>query len=332
VALARRPESVHTTTDRQGASSASWRTVYGQRGSVTEATWSPGYQFQPQTYGGDRFVHVLDGELCAFLIDGRGRRYSFAMRPGDFLRVPSMAVHWLANRSANECHWAMFSCPGVQWFSDLGPTAVELLGPWEKPRYVERESVPGTLLVDKTNYPVSETEENPAYIGSDGPGLFKGNSQIPSNRVDNPDGTWLSTKIVYASGASVMEGTRPGGYHSRPHVHACEQINLVLKGVLWGYVIDPSGTSHAFELSPGAFWRVPAMAVHWIFNRSDDSCELIELHTPGLQDDPKLRGGAVPLLADYEQLVAREGLVSNIYVQTSPHLVADSERAASATA
>lgn len=329
--LAWRHESIPALSQHFEACLSSSRTVYGHQGSVTHATWSSGYRSQPQVYAGDQFIHVLSGELHAFLIDGLARRNSFVMRCGDFLRVPSMSVYWVVNKHADVCRLAVFRCPGVQWFSDLDLSAQGLFAEWESEEHRAPNATQGTNLVERAHYPVEAMEAMPLAPGAYSAGLLGVDDAIPLSRVDNPDGTWLSTKIVYGPGASVMKGTRPAGYHSRPHIHACEQINLVLKGNLWGYVVDPSGAPHAFEIGSGDFWRVPAMAVHWIFNRSADTCELIELHTPGLQDDPKLRSGAIPLLADYEPETARHRIVSNIYVETAPSLVADAELQASLT-
>jgi mannose-6-phosphate isomerase-like protein (cupin superfamily) len=90
-------------------------------------------------------------------------------------------------------------------------------------------------------------------------------------------GSGLSTKQVFGRELSLMVATRGAGYHSRPHVHDCEQLNYVLSGEIWIFVED-EGT----HLSPGDFLRVPRMKVHWAWNRGDEPCEIVEAHAPGL--------------------------------------------------
>jgi mannose-6-phosphate isomerase-like protein (cupin superfamily) len=97
-------------------------------------------------------------------------------------------------------------------------------------------------------------------------------------------GAGLSTKQIFGRDLSLMVATRGPGYHSRPHVHECEQLNYVLSGEIWIFVED-SGT----RLSAGDFFRVPRMQVHWAWNRGEEPCELLEAHAPGLDvgaEDP----------------------------------------------
>ncbi len=103
-------------------------------------------------------------------------------------------------------------------------------------------------------------------------------------------GTSFTTKAVYGNASSLMVATRPPGYHSRPHRHDCEQLNLLQSGELWVFVVD-----RAFHLKAGDFLRIPADELHWSWNRSDAPCTLVEVHTPGLQDDPLIKAYAVGL-------------------------------------
>jgi mannose-6-phosphate isomerase-like protein (cupin superfamily) len=102
--------------------------------------------------------------------------------------------------------------------------------------------------------------------------------------------TSFTTKAVYGNSSSLMIATRPVGYHSRPHVHDCEQLNWLQAGELWVFVND-----RAFQLKTGDFLRVPAGEPHWSWNKSAEPCTLIEVHTPGLQDDPLITSYAVGL-------------------------------------
>jgi mannose-6-phosphate isomerase-like protein (cupin superfamily) len=104
----------------------------------------------------------------------------------------------------------------------------------------------------------------------------------------------LRTKQVLGLRSSLMVASRSGGYHSLPHSHDCEQLNYVQAGQIWVFVGDT-----AYLLQTGDFLRIPAGAVHWAWNRGQDDCELIEVHSPGLL----LPGadGAPRLLADTER-------------------------------
>ncbi len=90
----------------------------------------------------------------------------------------------------------------------------------------------------------------------------------------------LRTKQVLGQNSSMMIAARSGGYHSEPHSHDCEQLNYVQTGEIWVFIEDT-----AYHLRVGDFLRIPPGAVHWAWNRSDDTCELIEMHTPALALD-----------------------------------------------
>jgi quercetin dioxygenase-like cupin family protein len=105
----------------------------------------------------------------------------------------------------------------------------------------------------------------------------------------------FTTRSVHGAQASLMIATRPGGYHSKPHRHDCEQLNWLTAGHVWIFVDD-----RAYEMHPGDFLRIPANAVHWAWNRSDESCYLVEVHAPGMQDDPSVADISIGLFADGE--------------------------------
>ncbi|HEY3472306.1 MAG TPA: cupin domain-containing protein [Amycolatopsis sp.] len=107
--------------------------------------------------------------------------------------------------------------------------------------------------------------------------------------------TSFSTQAVYGNSASLMFATRPPGYHSKPHRHDCEQLNLLRAGAVWVFIED-----RAFHLKAGDFLRIPAGAVHWAWNKSDAPCEMVEVHSPGLQADPTIREFAVGLFDERE--------------------------------
>lgn len=102
--------------------------------------------------------------------------------------------------------------------------------------------------------------------------------------------TTFSTKAVYGNSSSLMVATRPAGYHSRPHLHDCEQLNLLPVGALWVFIED-----RAIHMKAGDFLRIPAGRIHWSWNKSTEPCILFEVHTPGLQADPLISGFAIGL-------------------------------------
>ncbi|MER7542894.1 cupin domain-containing protein [Actinomadura sp.] len=108
--------------------------------------------------------------------------------------------------------------------------------------------------------------------------LFAEASQVNEQVVEmKVAGGELRTKQVLGQNSSMMIAARSGGYHSEPHAHDCEQLNYVQSGEIWVFIEDT-----AYHLRTGDFLRIPPNAVHWAWNRSDASCELIEMHTPGL--------------------------------------------------
>src|SRR3546814_5075875 len=107
---------------------------------------------------------------------------------------------------------------------------------------------------------------------------------VNSNDPVNGDSAIISTKLVYGNEISLRVAVRHGGYHSRPHVHDSEQLNYLAEGELWIYV-----EGQGYHLRAGDFMRVPRMAVHWAWNRSDRPCVLYESHCPANIGNPRVR-------------------------------------------
>ncbi|CNF05088.1 Uncharacterized conserved protein%2C contains double-stranded beta-helix domain [Mycobacterium tuberculosis] len=111
--------------------------------------------------------------------------------------------------------------------------------------------------------------------------LFAAAAQVSEQVVEmKVSGGELRTKQVLGQNSSMMIAARSAGYHSEPHAHDCEQLNYVQRGEIWVFIED---TAHL--LRAGDFLRIPPNAVHWAWNRGDGTCELIEMHTPGLELD-----------------------------------------------
>ncbi len=78
-------------------------------------------------------------------------------------------------------------------------------------------------------------------------------------------------------------------------MHDTEQLDYMAAGEMWVFIED-SG----FLAKAGDFFRVPSNAIHWTWNGSSQPCTIVESHAPGLQNDPKLVNGAMPLLKEGE--------------------------------
>ena len=103
----------------------------------------------------------------------------------------------------------------------------------------------------------------------------------------------MVTKAVYGAQCSLMVATREAGYHSRPHRHMSEQINYVAEGDIWVFIDDK-----AFLAKKGDFYRIPANAVHWGWNRSDGPVTTFQAFAPPL--DPHTRKNSQSLLQESE--------------------------------
>lgn len=119
--------------------------------------------------------------------------------------------------------------------------------------------------------------------------IYASGDSVTEQTADMGD-TAFTTKAVYGSASSLMIATRPGGYHSRPHVHDCEQLNWLQRGELWVFIED-----RAVHMRSGDFLRIPHGARHWSWNRTGEPCTLLEVHTPGLHADPLIATHAVGL-------------------------------------
>ena len=110
--------------------------------------------------------------------------------------------------------------------------------------------------------------------------------------------TSFTTRIVHGQNSSLMLAERPPGYHSRPHTHDCEQLNVLHEGELHIYTEEA-----AYHLRAGDALRIPPNLIHWSWNRSDAPCLLIEVHTPGIHHDPNLSEFATALLDERDAVI-----------------------------
>lgn len=130
-------------------------------------------------------------------------------------------------------------------------------------------------------------------------GLFVRADDVPAGQVQVEQAAdaagGLSTKQVVGTASSMMIARRTAGYHSKPHVHDCEQLNYMLDGELSIFV-----DKNVYHLKKGDFLRIPPNVVHWSWNRSEKHCELFECHAPALDLLP--RDQSIQLLNEEEDI------------------------------
>jgi gentisate 1,2-dioxygenase len=93
----------------------------------------------------------------------------------------------------------------------------------------------------------------------------------------------------------------------------------VIDGEIWILIEE-----EALHLKAGDFFRVPSMAVHWAWNRSDKPCTFIQSFTPIHEIN---RPGAVGLLDKGEQKpddrkLSRNIMVSDEYMKAAEEKIA----------
>lgn len=105
-------------------------------------------------------------------------------------------------------------------------------------------------------------------------------------------GGHLSTYHVFGVDSSMMLATRSPGYHSKPHIHAAEQMNYVLEGQMTVFIEDK-----AFHLEVGDFLRIPSNTIHWAWVTGEKPCTMLQSFAPVHE---KSRKGSVGLFDDGE--------------------------------
>lgn len=100
----------------------------------------------------------------------------------------------------------------------------------------------------------------------------------------------LRSEKVYGNETSIVLAERDADYHTKPHVHDCEQMNYILSGEIWFYVGE-----HGYRCREGDLMRIPRNAVHWAWNRSSGKAVVIESHCPPLIQGEEARARIVSL-------------------------------------
>lgn len=296
------------------------RLAVGRGASLTYAAMPAGARSLPHVHNGEQLTYVVSGEIWAFVIDAKGHKHAVCMQAGDFGRFPALAVHWCWNKGNAPCTLIAGHMPALHGEQQ----GQDMLASWEHP---VTSKASHTYFVDLAHHPIEETERV-AEGGNGGrwPGLFRRGNDIAAAVADeHSSARGLTNKMVYGHAGSLMVATRQGGYHTNPHVHECEQLNFVTSGRLSSFIIAPDGAAHTLSPQAGDFWRVPSWRVHWI--RSDPSAgpfQMVELHCPGLQGDPRANDRAVPLFLDDED-PKTTGSPSNIFLEPTTYHVQDIE-------
>jgi quercetin dioxygenase-like cupin family protein len=107
--------------------------IYGTQCGMMVATRAGGYHSSPHKHIAEQLNYVIDGEIWIFV-----EQEAFHLHAGDFLRVPSMTVHWAWIRSSQPC------------------TMVEAFSP---AHWITRSGTVG-LLIEGRDAPVEEQSRN----------------------------------------------------------------------------------------------------------------------------------------------------------------------------
>ena len=271
----------------------------GRRGHITVSLWEPGDRSDPQVANCERVGYVTEGVIDVMMVGPNEEPIGRELSKGGFFRVPPFTVFWFRNRGRVLASLVQFIVPFCE-SGDLdaeNPETGLLIEPWE---HAAPAAMPVMFKADAERYPIIETEKSVVTGDSAESSWVLREEEVESFSVVHNLRVGLTTKVVYGETGSIMVARRPNGYHSTPHFHACEQINFVSEGEIWGYVADLKGNAGTYHLKQGDLWRVPDMAVHWTWNQSGAPCELVEFHSPGMHADPDLGHGAVGLFGETE--------------------------------
>jgi quercetin dioxygenase-like cupin family protein len=277
--------------------------IYGTDLSFSLSTVEAGFASAPNVHNSEELAHVMSGEL-EFWIEGRRA----VVKAGDFVRVPKMVVHWIVNASGSEATLIQSHCPAILVSSDPAGN----IGLFEDKE--RRPPTPSTPIWLSPNY-LSKPPEFP-QIQSLERLHVPAAGVLDSEHFQMAAAGRLTSKFVYGLDSNLMKAKRVGGYHSKPHVHDCEQLNLLMEGELWVFLED-----QAFFMKPGDFLRIPRGRHHWAWNTGKGECLLLENHSPVL--NPAAKPNAKPLLTDAES--SRLGYIAVNY--WSPESICEREQA-----
>jgi quercetin dioxygenase-like cupin family protein len=113
----------------QGGAMSTYQ-IHGTQCGMMVATRTGGYHSSPHKHVAEQLNYVIDGEIWIFV-----EKEGFHLRAGDFLRVPSMAVHWAWIRSTGSCTMVEAFSP-AHWITRSG--TVGLLNEGEEATVTEQ--------------------------------------------------------------------------------------------------------------------------------------------------------------------------------------------------
>lgn len=258
--------------------------------------------------------YVASGSVEAFVIDLADKPRGQVLPEGSFFRVPATLIHWFRNRGDRYAvlMTVLVDNGSEPWGGDVAGTP--LAADWEDPADFMRATP--AWPADPGRYPVSEDDEKGA-LASPPNGLFRTPAEVDEFRISHHLVVPLRTKVVAGRGASIMVAERPGTYHSTPHIHAAEQINIQVEGLNWKYCVGPDGRYAASQARAGDIFRFPNMVPHWAWGRDGGGSKVVEFHVPGLHGDPDFQVGLVTLLSDDDNLEPSESRARNIFLDNA---------------
>lgn len=266
---------------RSGRKRKLTRSVFGSELSLSLSVVEPGYRSDPNVHVSEEICTLVEGELSFFL---EGQRID--LKTGGFVRIPKMCVHWIENTSPSTATLIQSHCPAM-FVSYENPDAnVGLLERDENLR-----SLPSSPIRLSRSY----QESRPEFPQVDSIENLSATAEqvLESLHFQMASAGRLTSKFVYGLDSNLMVATRVGGYHSKSHVHDCEQLNLLLEGELWVFL-----ENEAFFMKPGDFLRIPRGRHHWAWNTGGGRCVLVENHSPVL--NPAAKPNAKALLTERE--------------------------------
>lgn len=265
--------NLHTMKGENQAAADSSRVttkmVFGRDASLAICECVPGYHPAPHVHDSEQIVYIAEGELWIYL---GGTPYH--LRQGDFIRIPRMTMHWMWNRFDVPCVFYESNCPALIGNAEIRNSRCGLFDDGEQR---PQGSYPTVIwLAEQYALEAERSDTKPAESGL----LVRAAdlaTSVHSGAIGAKASGKLSSKCVHGLQHSLMIATRQGGYHSRPHVHDCEQINFLVKGEMWGFMSD-----YGYHRFSGDFNVVPRNMPHWAWLPTDDETVLLEVHSPVL--------------------------------------------------
>lgn len=280
---------------------SSGRFVYGAACAVDVRNIAKGDSTRPSFSYAEQICYILKGRVRVFVLDFDDAAHGQELEEGAFFRIPQQVIFWIRSLGPEAAKVAAFSAFSGLRVGHPGPEGNHILAAsWERPEQI--------LTGEATLYPVSP-DRYPA-IANEESALRRGLHGLARDADNVPVAELTFTKRkVFGRGATLMMTTRSGVYHSKPHIHAAEQINLVSRGEIRGFRVGPDGKNgDAVIGETGDVTRTPIMAPHWAWGLGGE-CDMIEFHVPGVRVYH-----SVSLISGNDRFESEHGAVRNIFL------------------